>query len=43
MIMEYCDLGNLSSIQSEKKEGVYDFLEASEIILDVINGLNYMH
>lgn len=43
MVMEYCDLGNIANIQTEKKDGVYSLMEASEIILDVINGLGFMH
>lgn len=43
MLMEYCNLGNLATSQSQKPGKVYHLLEATEIILSVIEGLEHMH
>ena len=29
MVMEYCDLGNIANIQTEKRDAVYSLAEAS--------------
>lgn len=43
MVMEYCDMGNLSMIQTAKPDKVFSFEESVEILTDVIDGLLYMH
>ena len=43
MVMEYCNLGNISRIQKEKTGKVYTLSEASKIISEVIDGLEHMH
>ena len=43
MVMEYCNLGNISTIQAEKREGIFTFEETAQIIHEVISGLMFMH
>ena len=43
MVMEYCDFGNISIIQTEKYNGLFSFEECSSIVQEVIEGLKYMH
>lgn len=43
MIMEYCNVGNLSTFQLDKKDKTIAFPECCLIIREIINGLSYMH
>ena len=43
MVMEYCDLGNLTTIQNQKSNRIFSFQESKKIINDVIEGLIHMH
>ena len=41
--MEYCDQGNLNSLQRTKNNGVFSLSESCPIINDLIDGLKDMH
>lgn len=43
MVMEYCDMGNLTTIQNQKSNGIFSLQESKKIMNDVIEGLIYMH
>lgn len=43
MLMEYCDMGNLAHLQSQKPNKIYELVEAKSIVMSIIEGLQYMH
>lgn len=43
MIMEYCDLGNLYTLQSQKHKKIFDFNEAKKYMADALDGLQHLH
>lgn len=43
MVMEYCNLGNLSTLLSKKQNKVLPLYEAKKIVLEIIEGLIFMH
>lgn len=43
MVMEYCDIGNISAFQMEQKFGLISFSQCIQIIREIISGLTYMH
>ena len=43
MIMEYCDLGNINNFQYHKSKKVFELNEARKYMLDVLDGLKYLH
>ena len=43
MVMEYCNIGNLSFVQNQKNDRIFPLDEFKNIINDVIDGLQFMH
>lgn len=43
MVMEYCDIGNLYNIQSQKPNKVFPFLEAKKYMCNILDGLKHLH
>lgn len=43
MVMEYCDQGNLTMVQTLKKDLIFPFEEFCEIFFEVLDGLDYLH
>lgn len=43
MVMEYCDQGNLTMIQTLKKDLIFPFDEFCQIFFEVLDALDYLH
>jgi|688.fasta_scaffold461659_2 serine/threonine protein kinase len=41
--MEYCDKGNIYSVQSQRENAIFDFKECIHIIKSVLDGLSHIH
>lgn len=43
MLMEYCDQGNLTMVQTLKKDLIFSYDEFLQVFLEIIEGLQYLH
>ena len=43
MVMEYCDNGNLSMVQSLKKNLCFSYDEFCHILTEILDALQYLH